>query len=84
MEPIRLTLGPAAPPIRIFLMRERNLAMSYTGTVTIHIGNKSYKAKEGETFYLIPNKSHYLENPGKTRAPSSLDQLSAELLDQPL
>ena len=42
--------------------------MSLPERVTIHIGNKSYKAKKGETFYLIPNKSHYLKNPSKTPA----------------
>ncbi len=30
------------------------------GTVSIHLGNKTYKAKKGESFYFTPDKTHYL------------------------
>lgn len=68
MEPIRLTLGPGGTTYMDLPHEGEEFGYVLTGTVTIHIGNKSYKAKKGETFYLIPNKSHYLENPSKTPA----------------
>ena len=30
------------------------------GAVTIHLGNKVYRAKKGETFYYVSGKQHYL------------------------
>ena len=80
MEPIRLTLGPGGTTYMDLPHEGEEFGYVLTGRVTIHIGNKSYKAKKGETFYLIPNKSHYLENTGKTPAPGSLDQLAPKLL----
>ena len=68
MEPLLLTLKPGAKSQEVKAHEGEEFGYVLTGTVTIHIGNKSYKAKKGETFYLIPNKSHYLENPSKTPA----------------
>ena len=30
------------------------------GSLVIHVGTKSYKAKKGESFYFTPDKKHYL------------------------
>ena len=68
MEPIRLTLGPGGTTYMDLPHEGEEFGYILTGVVTIHIGNKSYKVKKGETFYLIPNKSHSLENTGKTPA----------------
>ena len=58
MEPIRLTLGPGGTTYMDLPHEGEEFGYVLTGTVTIHIGNKSYKAK----------KSHYLKNPSKTPA----------------
>ncbi|HHT62102.1 MAG: helix-turn-helix domain-containing protein [Bacillota bacterium] len=39
-----------------------------SGTVYVHIGDKKYKAKKGESFYFRPVMSHYLSNAGKQKA----------------
>lgn len=38
------------------------------GSVLIHLENKKYRAKKGESFYYKANKKHYLSNPNKTAA----------------
>ncbi|MHC1750069.1 MAG: helix-turn-helix domain-containing protein [Cellulosilyticaceae bacterium] len=38
------------------------------GNVYIHLGNKKFKAKKGDSFYFRPTSDHYLENTGKTKA----------------
>ena len=30
------------------------------GSICIHLGNKTYRAKKGESFYFTPDKKHYL------------------------
>ena len=30
------------------------------GSIAIHLGNKLYRAKKGESFYFTPDKKHYL------------------------
>ena len=32
------------------------------GTVSIHLGNKTYKAKKGESFYYTADKTHFLSS----------------------
>ena len=39
-----------------------------TGSIKIHIGTKSYTAKQGEAFYYTPNSNHYIEAVGKNKA----------------
>jgi transcriptional regulator with XRE-family HTH domain len=38
------------------------------GNIYIHLGNKKFKAKKGDSFYFRPTGDHYLENVGKTKA----------------
>ena len=68
MEPIYLTLEAGGSTCPDTPHEGEEFGYILQGTVSIHLGNKTYKAKKGETFYLIPNKSHYLENPSKTPA----------------
>ena len=30
------------------------------GSILLHIGNKTFKAKKGESFYFIPDQKHYI------------------------
>ena len=38
------------------------------GTVTLHLGNKQYKIKKGESFYFKPDRQHYIAAAGKMGA----------------
>lgn len=60
MEPIHLTLdaGGSTYPDNPHEGEEFGYVLS--GSIDIHIGNKIYKAKKGESFYFTPDKKHYL------------------------
>jgi len=60
MEPIMLTLqaGGATYPDNPHEGEEFGYVMQ--GSVVIHIGNRTYKAKKGESFYFTADKKHYL------------------------
>ena len=62
MEPIRLTLGPGGTTYMDLPHEGEEFGYVLTGTVTIHIGNKSYKAKKGESFYYTADKTHFLSS----------------------
>lgn len=68
MEPIRVTLE-AGSSTRIADPNECELfGYVLIGSVTIHIGQQTYKAKKGESFYYRPTARHYIEAAGKTGA----------------
>ena len=60
MEPIMLTLeaGGETYPDNPHEGEEFGYVMQ--GSISIHLGSKTYKAKKGESFYFIPDKKHYL------------------------
>ncbi len=62
MEPILLTLesGGSTYPDNPHEGEEFGYILS--GTVLIHIGNQTYTARKGESFYFKPEKTHYLES----------------------
>ncbi|MGL5435097.1 MAG: helix-turn-helix domain-containing protein [Lachnospiraceae bacterium] len=62
MEPIMLTLeaGGETYPDNPHEGEEFGYVMQ--GTVSIHLGNKTHKAKKGESFYFIPDKKHHLSS----------------------
>lgn len=70
MEPIILTLEPNGSTLPDYPHEGEEFGYVLTGSITIHIGNKIYKAKKGESFYYIPDRPHKLSNPNKT--PSSV------------
>lgn len=61
MEPIRLTLEPGGLTYRDVPHEGEEFGYILKGSVKIHIGNKVYTAKKGESFYLTPHSEHYLE-----------------------
>jgi transcriptional regulator with XRE-family HTH domain len=68
MEPIRVTLD-AGGRTRAADPHEGELfGYVLTGTVTIHIGQQSYRAKRGESFYFRPAARYYIEASGKAGA----------------
>ena len=60
MEPILLTLmaGGSTSPDNPHEGEEFGYVLQ--GSVSIHLGNKIYKAKKGESFYFTADKKHYL------------------------
>lgn len=38
------------------------------GWINLHIGDKKYKVKKGESFYFKANSNHYISNNGKVKA----------------
>ncbi|MCB7318909.1 helix-turn-helix domain-containing protein [Lacrimispora sp. 210928-DFI.3.58] len=60
MEPILLTLmaGGSTYPDNPHEGEEFGYVLQ--GSVSIHLGNKIYKAKKGESFYFTADKKHYL------------------------
>lgn len=68
MEPIRLTLQPGGSTYPDNPHEGEEFGYILSGSITIHIGNKTYKAKKGESFYFIPGSTHYLTANNKTGA----------------
>lgn len=62
MEPILLTLQPGGSTYPDNPHEGEEFGYVLNGTVTIHIGNKTYTAKKGESFYFRPEKTHYLKS----------------------
>lgn len=61
MEPIRLTLeaGGSTYPDNPHEGEEFGYVLS--GSITLHLGKKSYPVKKGESFYFTPAATHYIE-----------------------
>lgn len=60
MEPILLTLEKNGSTYPDTPHEGEEFGYVLQGSITIHIGNQTYKAKKGETFYFIPDKNHYI------------------------
>lgn len=74
MEPIILELGPGGSSAEEDPHSGEEFGYVLSGTVTVHIGDKSVKAKKGECFYYSPDKDHYIEN--RTSKPASVIWIS--------
>lgn len=62
MEPILLTLHPRQKSHEMAAHHGEEFGYVLKGSVTLVCGNKKYKLKAQETFYLEGKKSHYLYN----------------------
>ena len=62
MEPIRLTLEPGAQTYPDNPHEGEEFGYVLQGSVAIHIGGKTYRAKKGESFYFVSDKKHYLSS----------------------
>ena len=64
MEPIRLTLkaGGSTSPDAPHEGEEFGYVLQ--GSISIHLGDHTYKAKKGESFYYVSGKTHYLSSRG--------------------
>lgn len=68
MEPILITIEPGAVTTMDMPHEGEEFGYVIDGTVYLHHGKKRSKCKKGDTFYIVSNKPHYLENKGNTKA----------------
>jgi len=68
MEPIRVTLEPGGTTYPDVPHEGEEFGYVLKGSIHIHIGNKIYKAKKGESFYFIPSSSHHISANNTTGA----------------
>ena len=68
MEPIRITLEPGGSTYPDNPHEGEEFGYILQGSITVHLGNVSYKAKKGEAFYFTANKKHYITANEKTGA----------------
>ncbi len=68
MEPIRLTLEPGGSTYPDNPHEGEEFGYVLSGKIRIHIGNTSFPAKKGESFYFKPDKTHYITAAGSSRA----------------
>lgn len=60
MEPIRLTLEPGGSTYLDVPHEGEEFGYVLQGSIKIHVGNKVYTAKKGESFYFTPHSEHYI------------------------
>lgn len=68
MEPILLTLFPQQKSYIMESHTGEEFGYVLSGRVVLHRGNKTYKLKAKETFYIDGKRTHYLENIGDSEA----------------
>lgn len=62
MEPILLTLEAGGETYPDNPHEGEEFGYVLQGNVSIHIGNRTYKAKKGESFYFVSDKKHHLSS----------------------
>lgn len=60
MEPILLTLEKGGQTYPDNPHEGEEFGYVLQGSIAIHLGNKLYRARKGESFYFTPDKKHYL------------------------
>ena len=60
MELILLTLQAAGSTYPDNPHEGEEFGYVLSGSISIHLGNRIYRAKKGESFYFIPDKKHFL------------------------
>ena len=61
MEPIRVSLKQNGKTYPDNPHEGEEFGYVLSGTIRIHLGNKVYTAKEGESFYYSPAASHFID-----------------------
>lgn len=62
IEPIYLTLQAGGSTCPDTPHEGEEFGYVFQGAVSIHLGNKTYKAKKGESFYYTADKTHFLSS----------------------
>ena len=60
MEPIRVTLQPGGSTYVDDPHEGEEFGYVLNGQITIHVGQQSFRAKRGESFYFKPTAHHYI------------------------
>ncbi|MBO5197275.1 MAG: helix-turn-helix transcriptional regulator [Lachnospiraceae bacterium] len=68
MEPILLTLQEGGSTYPDNPHEGEEFGYVLNGSIELHIGSKTFKAKKGESFYFTPNQKHYITAAGKSGA----------------
>lgn len=68
LEPILLTLEAGGSTYPDNPHEGEEFGYVLHGSITIHLGNKTYKAKKGESFYFTAAKEHYISTSEKQGA----------------
>lgn len=65
MEPIIVTLEPYGKYVEDEPHEGEEFGYVLSGNINLHLGDKTYKLKKGETFYFTPRENHYISNTTK-------------------
>lgn len=68
MEPILIELGSHSKTKVDEPHDGEEFGYVLSGSIRLYYGNQVYKVKKGESFYIKANKTHYIENTGKSTA----------------
>lgn len=68
MEPIRLTIEPGGSTYPDVPHEGEEFGYVLQGSIIIHLGRKTHKAKKGESFYFTAKSEHYITADIKTGA----------------
>ncbi len=68
LEPILVTLVPGGRVWEDDPHEGEEFGYVLSGTVVLHVGERSFRVKRGASFCFKPSEVHYIENPGKTEA----------------
>ena len=65
MEPIMITLEPGGRYIEEEPHEGEEFGYVLAGIIFLHLGERTYKVKKGESFYYQARENHYISNAGK-------------------
>ena len=68
MEPLLVVIRPHAKLEEDKPHNGEEFGFVISGRITLHLGEKIYHVKAGESFYYPTEQTHYLENPGNRPA----------------
>ena len=62
MEPILITVHPGAASVKDMPHEGEEFGWVKRGSIVLHLGKREFTAKEGDAFYYVCDKVHYIEN----------------------
>lgn len=68
LEPILVTLEPGGRSYEDDPHQGEEFGYVLAGAIALHIGERCFRARKGDSFYFRPGNVHYLENNGKKQA----------------
>ena len=63
MEPTMVELMPTKTTEPDVPHEGEEFGYVLSGTITVHVGNRKFRCRVGESFYFTSNKAHFIENP---------------------